>query len=431
MTLAALDHKRIRAYFGRWPLRARIAAAAAVVVAAIFAVILALRTNALRGLPDVGDPFDVAEFSRVEVPDERNAFVEYRLAASLKVRLGGGPKVYDQLEAALGGDWSQVPEPIRAWLEGNRPALDVWRKGTEKPDALYHTPAEARIDTILPVTQELRDFARLALLEATRLEAKGDMRGAWGWYRAMLRSSRHVGRHGFLIERRIGASIHRMTAERLLRWGADPRVEAPLLREALDQVVAIDAMTPPNSYAMKLEYLVLSRALDDPDLPSKLLLFGTPRHQQSPLDRWAPWLARGEERSRAVARNEPERSRRVLRLISANWLAYCDLPKEWRPRVVDETLLLSEPDPSATFAARALPPAEVVRWYESTIYARAMFVDPDWRKGGQAAIDRERALQAELTLFLAEQLYRRDHGGQGPPDRSSLVGPYLQRLPPP
>ena len=41
----------------------------------------------LWGLPDIGDPFDVAAFEAASgVPDERNAFVEYHHAASLVSR---------------------------------------------------------------------------------------------------------------------------------------------------------------------------------------------------------------------------------------------------------------------------------------------------------------------------------------------------------
>ena len=37
----------------------------------------------LIGLPDVGDPFDVAAFRAFTIPDDRNAFVLYRRAATL------------------------------------------------------------------------------------------------------------------------------------------------------------------------------------------------------------------------------------------------------------------------------------------------------------------------------------------------------------
>ena len=36
----------------------------------------------LWGLPDIGDPFDVASFHAQTIPDDRNAFVLYRQAAA-------------------------------------------------------------------------------------------------------------------------------------------------------------------------------------------------------------------------------------------------------------------------------------------------------------------------------------------------------------
>jgi hypothetical protein len=44
-------------------------------------------------------------------------------------------------------------------------------------------------------------------------------------------------------------------------------------------------------------------------------------------------------------------------------------------------------------------------------------------------VDRERARQARLVVHLADQLYRREHGGHPPPSPSALVGPYLKALP--
>ena len=37
----------------------------------------------LMGLPDIGEPFDVAAFRAIRIPDDRNAFVLYRQAAAL------------------------------------------------------------------------------------------------------------------------------------------------------------------------------------------------------------------------------------------------------------------------------------------------------------------------------------------------------------
>ena len=44
--------------------------------------------------------------------------------------------------------------------------------------------------------EALWSFHELALLEASRLEEQGDMAGAWGWYRAALRATYHMGLRG-------------------------------------------------------------------------------------------------------------------------------------------------------------------------------------------------------------------------------------------
>ena len=86
---------------------------------------------------------------------------------------------------------------------------------------------------------------------------------AWDWYRAMLRFSRHVGRHRCLIEREVGAAVHELATRRILHWAADPRVDAQQLRHALADTMAADALTPPLSEALKMEYLMSNRDLDE------------------------------------------------------------------------------------------------------------------------------------------------------------------------
>ena len=48
--------------------------AVALTVLVMIAVFATWRATSLSGLPDVGDPFDVAAYADVKVPDERNAF---------------------------------------------------------------------------------------------------------------------------------------------------------------------------------------------------------------------------------------------------------------------------------------------------------------------------------------------------------------------
>jgi hypothetical protein len=125
-------------------------------------------------------------------------------------------------------------------------------------------------------------------------------------------------------------------------------------------------------------------------------------------------------------RREPERSRRVLRLIAANRLAYYDLPPEKRPK----------PDPNVSscdlfsFGPEAAPKARVMSaealggWLDSTYDPRELinFLNLDGIRTS------ETANHYALVILLATELYRRDHG-RDPESPQELVGPYLKRLP--
>ena len=222
---------------GSW--RVRRVLAVFVVGAIVFAI---WRAYSLTGLPDVGAPFDVAEAIKpIAIPDSENAFVVY---AKAHARLGRPAAAIRQSEAWKKGDWSRSDSALRTYLAANRPALDVWREGSERPKAIYHQIDNARIETVVPLVTNLGEFTQMALLEAGRLEAAGDVDGAWGWYRAILRSSRHTS-HGFLIQRLVGGALYRRASERVTRWAADPAGDATHLRQALEEVLAINAMTPP------------------------------------------------------------------------------------------------------------------------------------------------------------------------------------------
>ncbi|WP_435009010.1 hypothetical protein P12x_000256 [Tundrisphaera lichenicola] len=384
----------------------------------------------LWGLPDIGDPFDVAAFETFSVPDERNAFFEYRDASALtmstwkKIR---GNKSGPELEFPKEG-WSKANSVWRDFLAQSGEALTIWRAGSEKPGFLYIHPDGLSFGTLLPVSQELRMLARLAILEGSRLEAEGDMAGAWGWYRAALRSSRHSGLHGFMIERLIGAAMHEDASKGLTRWASDPRVDAPLLRRALDEVIAIDAMTAPHSVALKLEYLVSIRSMGDPNLIGDVLV-------QQNTNEAADWCQElpisdlNKERIqevRVLAANDRERSVRVSRLMMANWLAQVDKPPSRRARLYRADPPIYELDPDGPPESKAIPPEELSRWLDSSMLAARHF---RFLSKYTPAIEKERVRQARLVVHLADQLYRREHGGTPPTSPEALVGPYLKALP--
>lgn len=384
------------------------------------------REFALRGLPDIGDPFDTRKYGRFEVADRDNAFVDYSVASGMLTR--SGRKAEDELNAVLKGDWSKAGRSLKSFLAANKPALDLWRKGTEKPDALYHQPESYTVSTLLPVTQNLRQFARLASARGARLESEGEMREAYGWYRAILRSSRQSGRRGCLIERIVGVALHDFAAERIERWACDPRVDAKMLRQARDDVQAIDRETPTFSDALRVEYYIMANAFRNPRELRVLLQManasstGSSGGRVRTADEIVRWISTRFQESRLGTLNEPERSKRVLRLIYANLLTHCDDPPEKRPRKVRPPARFGKDSPPfpngsnhptlfETSAAdppqaRALPPRDIQKWYETTLYAKALWPAIE---AFEKAVERERARQAALATTLSRELDRREH----------------------
>jgi len=79
-------------------------------------------------------------------------------------------------------------------------------------------------------------------------------------------------------------------------------------------------------------------------------------------------------------------------------------------------------------AARAISPARWKTWYDSTIHARLFLPDLPQVQG---ALDRDVRLLQSLTVALANELYKREHGGEDAPSYEALLGAgYLDSLPP-
>ena len=137
------------------------------------------KMRSLDGLPDVGDPFDVAEMrGPVEIPDADNAFVDYAAAAR---QLVIPPETTDETGwdsfcgAVRDGEfktlaWSLTTPKHRAYLEARRAALETWREGSGRPDAVYHQPGRVRLGSVMNLIDEMALLAGMAALEGSRLE---------------------------------------------------------------------------------------------------------------------------------------------------------------------------------------------------------------------------------------------------------------------
>ena len=395
----------------RWLERARGRRRLALVVLYLTVGAVLWWAMSLHALPDIGDPFDVRVAGRVDVPDEANAFVLYKQAAAKLHSLK-----YDQHKRLpQPPSWRLAPPEIRGWVEANREAMDHFRLGSERPASLLHQPRTVTIGSLISPAQELHDFARLGTLEAARLAEAGDMAGAWGWYRAVLRSSRHVSAHGTMIQGLIGTAMLTLTAGPATAWAADPRTDAPLLRRALRDAVACEAMAPRASDMLKVEYFSLMDVLAGPDAREYGLSAATNWYHLLP----------GSFRAERLLRREPERGRRVIRLAFANWLAYCDQHPNLRPPILRGEVDLFDAGTTAPTAARAIEPEKLKAWVKSSRLVSAFLpaIAPFIR-----SMDRDRVSLSALEITLAEQLYLRDHG-KPPATLGDLLGPDLPRLP--
>jgi hypothetical protein len=131
---------------------------------------------------------------------------------------------------------------------------------------------------------------------------------------------------------------------------------------------------------------------------------------------------------------EPERSRRAIRLLFANWLAQAEGPGRGRPKpdvfarfrglASTARLALYPVDPGAPAGARALPPHELASWLVTAYDLKVLA----WRLISTSVPLQEQAGYRELVVALARELYRRERGVP-PPSEKALVGTYLQSLP--
>ena len=115
---AALLRKRLRQL-----LRVIIVLAACVAVAATALAIWWL--NSLNGLPDIGEPFDVAAFRALSIRDDQNAFTFLRRADEALTPMPAWTRA-----AGVSGvvSWSEEDPKLREWVEANR---RCWRRPSQ------------------------------------------------------------------------------------------------------------------------------------------------------------------------------------------------------------------------------------------------------------------------------------------------------------
>jgi hypothetical protein len=386
--------------------------------------------TSLRGLPDIGDPFDVAAFREFTIPDDENAFTVLRRAQE---KLTPVPRPLPSRSSATPKttSWSTADPKLREWVEANREALDLFLAGAAKADGIAH-PAGESYSLGHPFVDS-DTLIWLALLEAGRRQEAGDMAGAWQCYRAILRTTTHIRRHGSFTQRFFANRHHDKLRTELATWSADRRTSIPQLRRALDEAIATRPEAQWDAFALKVAYLDVMRSLERPidivhrGLDEKLdyRIGGI----QVPADVSVYLFA-----SHRFFLREPERSKRVARLIYANWLAHVEAPgagsrmpalrasySQGNARAGPPLFAVSAGAPAA---ARLLSLKDIAAWAATTRDLSWSLEGWDWT----TILRKEKTGYGELVVSLAQELYLRERGSP-PPSKQALVGTYLDRLP--
>lgn len=398
--------------------------------------------RSLNGLPDIGDPFDVAEFRAFRVPDEQNAFSYFRRASEKLTLMRGmweGPGT-DPSEVKF--SWLTANPMWRQWAGENLEAFKLFQQGAEQADA--SNPAG-----IPRPTRHDYQLITLAILEANRRQESGDTAGAWGCYRSIVRTITQFRRRGSTLQREWARGASRMLLRRLIEWAAEPRTTVSQLHTALEFVLENEPDPAWDLFAVKSGYLEIMGAMERPIPPSaQREIEGAWTFRLGDMSLSPEMIDRLEAVRRFLLR-EPERSLCVLRLLCANYLSHAER-REWPPRrpavrAIFSYLDLSYPItnagtscPSSRSVRRrrpgpALPPQEVAGWLVGTIDAKLRLMRGyiEWMPPVRANDRRtlaDHSAHRELVIMLAREIYRRERGAL-PASDESLVGTYLKALP--
>ena len=391
----------------------------AVVLLAV--VPFAVRACFLSGVPDMPEPFDVAAFVGDVIPSEENAFTEYRAAAMMRLQLIEGLRLKGVTEPANHDEaykngWEAADTAMRAWVDEHRPALALWRRGSEKERTLDVSPATMTFSTHLAAAQELRSFVRIGLVDQMRCLHEGDVDEAWKLARAGYRSGGHASRRGPIIAGLVGIALHAMSAGGMQRWAEHPAVTADQLRTGLAQVKADFALYESQSNMLRTEYLALRNSLRIPGWMGNRNSFGGDINAiPARVQLGFLWMV-----------GEPELTIRLYRQIIANQIREIDQPLALRRMLVGSGFaMLFDTDPTVTRAPGDLDANQIDRAVKLSIVSKMILPA---RKQMDNAFQRFLGRQATLEVLLAAQAYRRVQG-EFPENLDQLVPLYLEAVP--
>ena len=370
--------------------------------------------TSLNGLPDIGDPFDVAAFRAVRIPEDQNAFAYLGRAARVVTEYPSIPRAVNQSDGTV--SWSQADPRLREWVEKNGHAIALFQQAGEQSDAGMDVAAD-----FSGISFSTNMLSVLVLLEASRRQESGDTAGAWDCYRAVL-------------------------AWRLMSCGGATSINDTVLTSSSSRAVGCSNGSRPGQPIREPRFRSSRSPLMKCRAPSQNLSgirLGSKRGtSKSCAGSSSQCLRAIVRRSRengpfawATCRCRPtwsNRSRRPAAPSCASPSAAaafcgCSLPTGWRRRKIPIFRPVNRPfelcsqgrgQSACCFTtsvvlrlpAPALPPQELARWLVATRDAKLQILGGSGRITGWPPNRPYRKAHRELVMMLAKELDHREPG---------------------
>jgi len=367
------------------------------------------RTYRLSQLPDIDHPFDLEAFMKFEVPDEENAYVDYRQAAKRIVTFKGNWDD-DVLDRMYYDSWSQATPAFQNWLKDNQPALAIWKKGTTKPNAQYIPYREMSLmSDILEISSELRDLARLVNFQTMKLHHEKKYAEIHDWNRALFRFSRHVGQNGSFTERTTGYSFLWMAEDSIQKWMTYPEVDVTMLKKALSEIETDYDMTSSISRTMKAEYVICEQSLRIIESPNE---FESGNTLENFGFKWFYYFM-----------GEPELSRRILKHCYTNWYTQIEKPRYLQTERISGDTSLFQLDVKRK--KETLLPPDTINSAISSSQLGGAFVSSNllW----EYFFLKEQTRYHCLRIAIVAEIYKREHGSY--PEKLEALKEPLGEIP--
>jgi len=205
-----------------------------------------------------------AGFPPRQVPDEKNAAIEYVNAINLYVK---EPENLSDLYSYVQQNvWIDEAKALIPWLDQNAPAVAALREGAKKDDCMFlllKEPDVPMMNLLLPHLSTMRSLARLLVIQGKYLESQGKYREALDNYLLIARMGYHVSKEPILISGLVGVACDSIAARAIEGCLLRNRLDAATLSYLRDRSGVVGATAKNYENAISGERTFSLSAVDD------------------------------------------------------------------------------------------------------------------------------------------------------------------------